>query len=194
MTLWPIKRPEMKNLILTTILISSSAAIFGQEAKVITDKEKYKFDEIIEVTFELNAKYDSIDLPEFEGFKIIGGPAKNSSISIQNGEKTISESRIYKLRPIESGRLKIKSPSYFIDEQEFKGKPAKIEIDPSNLTVEELEEKEIQEFIEDGIKPKGTTRIIIYENKGYIEIFGEMAWQFHRRLTSEEIERIKKIE
>ena len=184
----------MKNLILTIILVGLSAAIFGQEAKVITDKEKYKFDEIIEVTFLLNAEYDSIDLPEFEGFRIIGGPARNSSVSIQKGEKTISESSIYKLRPMVSGRLEIESPIYFIDGQEFKGKPVSIRIDPSNLTAGELEEKEIQEFIDDGIKPKGTTRIIIYENMGYIEIFGEKAWQFHRRLTSEEIERIKQIE
>ena len=183
----------MKILLLSTALLISSIISFGQEAKVTTDKEEYKFDEIIEVTFELNAEYDSIDLPDFEGFKLIGGPTKSSSVSIQNGEKTISESRTYRLRPLKSGRLKINSPTYFIDGDRIKGKPAKINVDPSNLTAEELEEKEFQEFIEDGIKPKGTTRIILHENKGYIEIFGEMGWEFHRRLTAEEIEQIEKM-
>lgn len=182
----------MKNLLTTALLVSSST-ILSQEARVTTDKEYYKFDEIIEVTFELNAKYDSIDLPDLEGFKLIGGPSKNSSVSIQNGEKTIRESRTYRLRPIESGRLKINSPTYFIDGKRIKGKPAKVKVAPSNLTAEELEEKKFQEFIEDGIKPKGTTRIILHDNKGYIEVFREMGWELHRRLTAEEIEQLKKI-
>ena len=170
-----------------------STAIFSQTAKITTDKEKYKFDEIIEVTFDLNAKYDSIDLPDFEGFQVISGPNKSSSVSIQNGEKTVSESTTYRLRPLESGWLKINSPAYFIDGKKIRGKSAKIQVDPSNLTPAELREKEIQEFIEYGIKPKGTTKIILHENKAYMEIFGELGWEFHRRLTPEEIEQIIKM-
>lgn len=183
----------MKNLLIVTTLIFSSAAIFGQEAKVKTDKEKYKFDEVIEVTFELNAKYDSISLPEFEGFKLINGPTKSSSYSVNNGKETIVESRMYELRPLQSGRLNIYSPTYFIDGKTIKGEPVEINVDPSNLSAKELEEKATQEFIEDRIKPKGTTRIIIHDNKGYLEVFGETEWEFHRRLTTKEIKRIKKI-
>lgn len=72
----------MKNLFLTTIFLISTAYSFGQEANVSTDKEEYKFDEIIELTFELNAKFDSIDIPDLEDFKIISGPNKSSSVSI----------------------------------------------------------------------------------------------------------------
>ena len=61
------------------------------------------------------------------------------------------------------------------------------------MTEEELKEKEYKEFIEDGIKPKGSTRVILHENKGYVEIFGEMGWEFHRRLTYKEIEQLDKI-
>ena len=158
-----------------------------------TDKEEYKFDEIIELTFELNAKFDSIDIPDLEDFKIISGPNKSSSVSIQNGVTTEMETRTFRLRPIESGRLKINSPIFYKDGKEIKGKSIKIKVDPSNLTDKELKEKEYKEFIEDGIKPKGTTRIILHENKGYVEIFGEMGWEFLRRLTSEEIEQIEKM-
>jgi len=188
------KRSEMKNILLTTTLLISNIISFSQEAKVITDKEKYKFEEIIEVTFELNAEYDSTNLPDFKGLKLIGGPTKKSSVSVQSGEKTISTSRTYKLRPVKSGRLKINTLIYFIDGKRIKGKPTKIEVTPSILTDEELKEKEFQDFIKDKIKPKGTTRIILHENKGYIEIFGDIEWKFHRRLTAEEIEQIKKIE
>lgn len=183
----------MKNLISMTIFLFSITFSFGQEAKVTTDKEEYKFDEIIELTFELNAKFDSIDIPDLEGFKIISGPNKSSSVSIQNGVTTESETRTFRLRPIESGRLKINSPTFYVDGKEIKGKAIKIKVDPTNLTDEELKEKEYKEFIKDGIKPKGTTRIILHENKGYVEIFGEMGWEFLRRLTSEEIEQIEKI-
>ncbi|MBU9064581.1 BatD family protein [Phocaeicola vulgatus] len=183
----------MKNLFLTTIFLISTAYSFGQEANVSTDKEEYKFDEIIELTFELNAKFDSIDIPDLEDFKIISGPNKSSSVSIQNGVTTEMETRTFRLRPIESGRLKINSPIFYKDGKEIKGKSIKIKVDPSNLTDKELKEKEYKEFIEDGIKPKGTTRIILHENKGYVEIFGEMGWEFLRRLTSEEIEQIEKM-
>jgi len=183
----------MKNILLTTALLISSFVSFGQEAAVTTDKEQYKFDEIIEVTFELNAKYDSLDLPDFKGFKVIGGPTKSSSTSIKFGDTTISARRTYQLRPIESGRLKIYSPTYFIDGNRIEAKPAQVNVAPSNLTVEELEEKKFREFIEDGTKPKGTTRIVLFENKGYIEIFSGIGWELYRRLTSEEIERFERI-
>jgi hypothetical protein len=160
---------------------------------VTTDKEEYKFDEIIELTFELNAKFDSIKVPDLESFKIISGPNKSSSVSIQNGVMTESETRTYRVRPIESGELKINSPTFFKDRKEITGKSIKIKVDPTNLTDEELIEKKYKEFIEDGIKPKGTTRIILHDNKGYVEIFGEMGWKFHRRLTTEETEQLEKI-
>ena len=183
----------MKNLFFTTILLISTVSGYGQESKVRTDKAEYKFDEIIELTFELNAKFDSIDIPDLESFNIISGPNKSSSVSVQNGIKTESETRTYRLRPIESGRLKISSPIFYKDGKEIKGKAIKIKVDPSNLTDEELKEEEYKNFIEDGIKPKGTTRIILYENKGYVEIFGEMGWEFLRRLTTEEIEQLEKV-
>ncbi|WP_127845826.1 hypothetical protein [Psychroflexus aestuariivivens] len=74
----------MKNLFLTTIFLISTVSTFGQQAKLTTGKEEYKFDEIIKLTFELNAKFDSIDNPGLENFKIISGPNKSSSVSIQN--------------------------------------------------------------------------------------------------------------
>lgn len=185
----------MKNLIFTTILIISNYSVFGQEAKVITGKEKYKFDEVIKVTFEIDAKYDSIALPDFTGLKLIGGPFKNSSISVsvENWEKTVSELRTYRLVPTESGQIKIKSPIYFVDGKKIEGKGTEIAVDTTGLNSEEKEKNIIQNFIEDSVKPKETTRIIFHENMGYIEIFDKMGWQVLKRLSSEEIEQIKKL-
>lgn len=180
-------------LLITSIFLISIGYGYGQEAKVSTDKAEYKFDEIIELTFEVNAKFDSIDIPDFEGFKIIGGPSKSSSVSVKNGVRTENETRTYRLRPNESGQLNINSPTFYKDGKEIKGKAVKVKVDPSNLTDRELKEKEFKNFIEEGIKPKGTTRIILYENKGYVEIFGEMGWEFHRRLTNEEVEQLEKV-
>ena len=183
----------MKFLLYIVFFLFSTLPHFGQEVKITTDKEAYKFDEIIELTFELNAKYDSIDIPELKRFKIVSGPNKSSSVSIQNEIRTERERLTYRLRPLKSGQVKISSPTFYKNGKELKGKSIKIKVDSSNLTDEELKKKEYNEFIEDAIKPKGTTRIMLHENKGYIEIFGEMGWEFYRRLTLEEIKQLQKV-
>ncbi len=182
----------MRQLILIAFLTTPSFFLFGQEVKTTTDKEKYKFDETIEVTFEINAEVDSINSPDFKGFKLVGGPTKNTSISIINGEKTVRKYKTYQLRAIQSGHLRINSPNYFINGQIIKGKSIKIKVDSSNLNTEELAEKKIQEFIEDRIKPFGTIRILYYEDIGYMEIYKENGWQHHRRLTSVEMDQMIK--
>ncbi len=181
----------MKQTISTIILIMHCFTISAQEAQVITDKQKYKFDEIIECTFELNAKFDSLDLPQLNGFKIIDGPSKGSVTSVQNGITTITETRTYSLRPTQSGRLKINTATYYIDGAAIEGEPVWIEVLASNLTEAELAEKRALEFIEDGIKPTGTIRIVFHDPHGYVETFGEWGWQFHRRLTADEIAVLK---
>lgn len=183
----------MKKLILITLFLFSITYTFGQEATVTTDKMEYKFDEIIELTFKLNAKFDSLEIPNLENFKIISGPNESFSVSIQNGITTQSKTSTYRIKPLVSGQLKIMSATFYKDGKEIKGNPIIIKVDPSTLTDKEIQEKEYQNFIEDGIKPKGTTRIMLHESKGYIEILGERGWKFHRRLTNEEIEQVKKI-
>lgn len=118
----------MKKLILIAVLISACSRGYSQLASVITDKKQYTVGEIVKITFELNGKYDSMQLPPFNGFEVMGKPVSNSSISIQNGEMIKHESRTYKLRTLKKGRFKISSPTYFIKGKKFKGKPVKIRV------------------------------------------------------------------
>lgn len=184
---------KMKTLILTAILTISNLLIFGQVATVETDKELYEFEEIIEATFKLNAKFDSLILPEFVGLQFAEGPTKGSVFSRQDGETTITESRIFKFRPTQSGELIIPTLTYYIDGQSFEGDPIKIDVTPSNMTATETEEKKVQDFIDDGIKPDGTIRVFFFEDMGYIEVYENMGWRFPKRLTSREIKKLKKI-
>lgn len=182
----------MKHLILITFLTFLSFIIRGQYATVSTDKKNYKFEETIIATFEINAKYDSLNLPDLKGFKLLDGQSK-SSYEKDNNEKKVSETIIYKLRPLESGLLMIPSPTYYINGKKIQGIHTFVKVDESKLTKEEAEKKDFQRFIEEGAKPKGTHRYIICKEKGYIERFGDLGWEFYRQLTKEEIELIDKI-
>lgn len=118
----------MKTLILIAVLIISCFLSYGQVASVITDKKQYAVGEIVKVTFELNGKYDSMQLPEFKDFEVIGKPVSSSSIAVQNGEMIKRESRTYKLQTLKKGRFKINPPTYFIMGKKFKGKPVKVRV------------------------------------------------------------------
>ncbi len=118
----------MKKLILIAVLIISCSVGHGQVASVTTDKKQYAVGEIVKVTFELNGKYDSMQLPVFKDFEVMGKPSSNSSISVLNGEMIKRESRTYKLQTLKKGRFKIDSPTYYIKGKGFKGKPVKVRV------------------------------------------------------------------
>lgn len=183
----------MKNKFLLAIFVISNITLFAQEVKLSTDKGEYKFDEIIKLIIEINAKPDSMELPEFKGLKIISGPNKSSSFSFVNGEQSVLEVITLSLSPTESGKISIESPIYFVDGAKVEGQSLKITVDASKLNAQDLEEKLYVEFIEDAIKPQGTTRVVCNGDKGYIEIFDDLGWVFHRRLTPEEIEKINSL-
>ncbi len=168
--------------------------LFGQDISIEIDKEKYKFDEKITVIFKSDFKEDSIKLPEFEGLKIISGPNTGSSMSTINGVTEHTKTWTYFFRPIKSGKIVIESPTLFLDGQAIKCSKKTIKVLKSNLSEEEVKEYMFKSFVEDGIKPKGTYRYILNDKIGYIEIYGDLSWKYHRRLTDEEFKAIKKIE
>lgn len=179
--------------ILTLLFIISLATIYSQEVKLTIDKYEYQFDEIIEITYEVDSLIDSIVVPDYDNFKVVSGPFKSITSSVINGVKSSSSKISFKLRPLKSGELTIESPIFIVDEKNIKAKSVIVNIAPSNLTEDELKDKEYKQFINDSSKPKGTTRIIIHENKGYIEIYNGKDWEFQRRLSTEEIEQIGRI-
>ena len=79
--------------------------VYGQNISIETDKKEYKFDEKIRVTFKIDTKIDSVELPEFKGLKIVSGPSSSSSMVAKYGVIERTKTWTYTLRPIKSGKL-----------------------------------------------------------------------------------------
>lgn len=184
----------MRYAIFTLALLINSSVIFAQKPTVAADKKDYAFNELIEVTFTIDSKPDSSKLPTFEGLKWVSGPNTSNSMSVTNGETTFSQKLTFKLRPTQSGKFEINSPTYYIKGEKIKAKPVKIKVGPSGLSDEELKEKAVKEFIKDSLKPSGTVRLTFHDGNGFLEIYSENAWRVIRTLTAEEILLLKDFE
>lgn len=176
-----------KLLIHLHILIGFSLSVVAQEATISTNKKSYKYDERIELSFDINAKIDSIKLPDLTGFKKVMGPNQSSSTSMINGKSTFHNSYKFVLRPIKSGQFSIPSPIFYINNDVITAEPIQFVVEESNLTEEEINEKLFIEFIEDRYKPFGTIRYVVSEKKGFIEEFTQEGWKVKRRLSEDEI-------
>jgi hypothetical protein len=180
-------------LLLVAPLLLSCAAPQAQTPGATTDKARYKYDEPVNVTFSLDARSDSSLLAPLSGWEVLEGPVKSSSISVINGRKQASETIRYSLRALTSGRHLITPPVYYLDGKKVQAKRIEIEIDPSSLSSAERNEHEVQAFIDEAIKPEGSVRIVYHGDKGYVEVYGALGWQFQRRLSMEEIETLRKL-
>lgn len=169
----------------------------GQEVKILTDKEIYKFDEKIEVKIEINIEVDSVELidyPNFSHFKMIEGPKKSNKISsMLNEETAFIYKRTYILRPEKLGKLKIVSPTFYSKGKKIESIEKYVEITDSELNEEELHEFKFNNFVEDNIKPNGTFLLFFNDEFGYIKIVEGKRTVFYRKLTKEELEILKNI-
>lgn len=175
------------------LLLFGSLLVKGQNLDIKLEKDSFKIDEPIEVIFEINETYQSVEVPEFIELKLVSGPEKRTSINSNSGEVIVKKSLVYKLLPINSGKVKIKSPVYIIDGKKVKGKPKTIYIHSSLMTNAEREARDIKEFATKKKFVRGTTRFVISENKGYMETFNGVTWTFNRLLTQEEIDNLSAI-
>ncbi len=174
--------------------ILSISILFAQDVSIEVEKEIYKFDEEIVITYKIDFKADSIKKPIFKNLKLIGGVAESSSMSVVNGEENYSKTWTYRLRPIQRGKIYIEIPSIFLNGKRIKSPKKTILVLDSKMTEQELKKHQFKIFVEDDLKPKGTYRYVLGETFGYIEIYGELDWEFHRKLTESEFSLIKKIQ
>ena len=115
----------MKKIII--ILLISFQGLFAQvqfETKV--SKTKLGLNERLRVDFSMNADGDNFSPPNFEGFKVVGGPFQQISQQWINGRGSFNKSYSYILVPAQKGNLTIKQASIDIDGQIYKTAPIKI--------------------------------------------------------------------
>lgn len=183
----------MKTFIFSCTLCIIVLFCNGQSIKIETDKENYKLDELVKMKYACDCKIDSLSFIDFKEFKLVSGPNKSSSVSTINGKTEYYTEWEYTLRPIRPGEISIEAPTFFLDNSEIKGQKKQIKVINEELTNEELNEIRFASFIDNNIKPKGSLRLTINDEFGYVEKFEDFKWIFQRRLTQEEFELLRKV-
>tara|TARA_B100000767_G_scaffold275786_1_gene315608 strand:- start:4715 stop:6481 length:1767 start_codon:yes stop_codon:yes gene_type:complete len=91
-------------------------------------KNRMGINERLKVSFEMNKNGDNFTPPNFEGFRVVGGPNQSTSNSWVNGKRSFSRSYTYFLNPTRKGKIKIKQATVKIDGELYKTTPVSIEI------------------------------------------------------------------
>ncbi len=128
-----------KSILILLLFLQHGFAQVQFEAKV--SKNKLGLNERLQVDFTMNVDGDNFVTPNFDGFKIIGGPFQQISQQWINGRGTFNKSYSYVLLPTQKGILTLKSASIEYNNQIYKTAPVRITVtsavqipkDPSEL-------------------------------------------------------------
>lgn len=167
-------------------------ALMPQGMKIKLEKSEYKVSDTISLSFETNVNVDSVANVDLTPFEIITGLNTSSTISKVNGITSTRYTMTCKISPIKPGKIKIIAPTIYSNGLKITGEEKYIEITGKELTSEELKRREFNIFVKNPDK-KGTTRFIIKDDMGYVEIFSGKRWIYQRALTKEEIQILKNI-
>ncbi|VXB81543.1 BatD protein [Flavobacterium sp. 9AF] len=112
------------------LLLFINITLLAQEIKFETklSKSTIGLNEKVQVTFAINEDGDNFQAPNFDGFRIIGGPFQSTNFSWINGVKSFSRSYTYVLQPNQKGVLTIKQGVIEFEGQTYKTQPVKITV------------------------------------------------------------------
>ena len=109
-------------------LISFQGAIAQVQFEAKVSKATLGLNETLRVDFSMNADGDNFSIPNFEGFRVVGGPSQQISQSWVNGRSSFNKVYSYYLLPLQKGILTIKSATIEINGQIYKTNPIKITV------------------------------------------------------------------
>jgi hypothetical protein len=96
------------------------------DAKV--SKKRLGINERLRIDFEMNQDGDNFNPPNFEGFRVVGGPNQAVSNTWVNGKRSYSKTYSYFLSPQTRGKVKIGQATIEIEGETYKTLPIDIEI------------------------------------------------------------------
>jgi hypothetical protein len=96
------------------------------DAKV--SKKRLGINERLRIDFEMNQDGDNFNPPNFEGFRVVGGPNQAVSNSWINGKRSYSKTYSYFLSPQTRGKVTIGQATIEIDGEIYKTLPIEVEI------------------------------------------------------------------
>jgi hypothetical protein len=96
------------------------------DAKV--SKKRLGINERLRVDFEMNQDGDNFRPPNFNGFRVVGGPNQSISNSWINGKRSFSKTYSYFLAPQKRGKLTIGQATIEIGGETYKTLPVQVQV------------------------------------------------------------------
>jgi hypothetical protein len=119
-------KPKHFIYILFFVAISTMQAQVQFEAKL--SKPRLGINERLRVDFEMNQDGDNFTPPDFQGFRVVGGPNQAISNSYINGKRSYSKTYSYFLSPQSRGKFTIGQATIEVDGQIYKTTPVLVEV------------------------------------------------------------------
>ena len=89
-------------------------------------KKKLGLNERLRIDFEMNEDGDNLEPPDFEGFRVLGGPNQSISNSWINGKRTYSKTYSFFLAPLRKGTITIGQAAIEIEGERYKSVPVEV--------------------------------------------------------------------
>ncbi|MBZ0326556.1 MAG: BatD family protein [Altibacter sp.] len=112
--------------ILFFVALGTMQAQVQFEAKL--SKTRLGINERLRVDFEMNQDGDNFNPPDFQGFRVVGGPNQAISNSYINGKRSYSKTYSYFLSPQSRGKFTIGQATIDVDGQIYKTTPIQVEV------------------------------------------------------------------
>ena len=94
-------------------------------------KKSLGVNENLRIDFKMNKDGDNFQSPNFEGFRVVGGPNQSVSNTWINGKRTFSKVYSYFVTPLKTGSLTIGQATIDIDNEIYKTIPVKVTVSES---------------------------------------------------------------
>src|SRR5690554_1926187 len=120
---------KMKNfLFLISFMLCGLATTAQVQFDAKTSKNRLGINERLRVDFEMNADGDNFRPPNFEHFRVVGGPNQSISNSWINGKRSFSKTYSYFLAPQKRGKITIGQATIEVKGETYKTSPVEVEV------------------------------------------------------------------
>ncbi len=113
---------------LILLLFSFQGIVAQVKFEATVSKATLGLNETLRVDFTMNDDGDNFQPPNFDGFKVVGGPSQQVSQTWINGRGSFNKSYSYYLAPLQKGVLTIKPAFIEINRQLYKSNPIKVTV------------------------------------------------------------------
>ncbi|NQX77491.1 MAG: protein BatD [Gilvibacter sp.] len=119
---------KMRSILFVLIALCGFQGWAQVQFNASASKEKLGINERVRIDFQMNKDGDNFTPPDFDGFRVVGGPNQSVNNIYANGKKTYSKTFSYFLSPMSRGKFTIKQATVEIDGELYKTLPITIEV------------------------------------------------------------------